>query len=76
MFKILDKLGSPNFWVTVASVLAVVGIAIMLLSLFSDNSVLMVLGTWLLAPLALGGLLLAVVVIPMLIWRNKRHRSD
>jgi uncharacterized membrane protein len=76
MSKILDKMGSPNLWITIASLLGVAGIALMFRGFFAGNDGLFRLGMWLLTPLLLGGIILIVVVIPILIRANRRDKKD
>ena len=76
MSKILDKLASPNLWVATASLVGVAGLALMLGGFFAGNDGLIHVGMWLLTPLLLGGIVLIVVVIPILIWANRRHKKD
>jgi len=58
----------PNLWVGIFAVLALAGIACLLTGHRSA-------GLWLLAPLLLGGILLVIVVIPILIRANRKHRD-
>ncbi len=76
MSKILDKLASPNFWVAIASLLGIAGIALMLVGGFIDDDGFVRFGMWLLMPLVLGAIILVVVVIPILIWANHKHKRD
>jgi hypothetical protein len=76
MSKILDKLASPNLWVAIASILGVAGIALMIAGFLTGSDGLIRVGMWLLVPLLLGGIVLVGVVIPILVWANRKHKKD
>ena len=65
--QLVDGLLSPNLWVAVFSVLAVAGIVC--LSCGQKT-----IGLWLLAPLVISGIIVIVVVIPILIRANRKHK--
>jgi uncharacterized membrane protein len=75
MSRLIDKLFSPNCWVLLASLLGIAGLVCVVTGFLSGNHVLMYAGMWLFAPLILGGVLLIVVVIPLLIVANRKHRQ-
>lgn len=58
----------PNLWVGIFAVLALAGVACLLMGYRN-------VGLWLLAPLLLGGLVLIAVIIPILIRVNRKHRN-
>lgn len=76
MCKILVKLASPNLWVAVASLLGAAGITTMMVGAIASSDRLIHLGMWLMLPLVLGSIILIAVVIPILVWANRRHKSD
>lgn len=67
--KFLNRLLWPNLWVGIFSLLGIAGI-ICLASGYRK------IGLWLLAPLWIGGVLLAVVIFPILIRANRKHRNE
>jgi hypothetical protein len=66
--KHLKSILSPNLWVGVFSLLTIVGLICIALGYKT-------VGLWLLAPLLVGGLILFVVVIPILIRENRKHKK-
>jgi hypothetical protein len=76
MSKILDKLFSPNFWVAIASLAAIVGVALVLVGFLTTKDGLIRIGMWLFAPLCFGAVLLVLVVTPFLLWANRKHKMD
>jgi hypothetical protein len=73
MSRILDRLLSPNFWVTIALVLGCTGIVCMIAGAVTENSLLTEIGMWLQTPLIICGFTLVRVVIPLLIIKNRRN---
>ena len=71
-----EKLLSPNIWVGVFCLLAVIGIGLQIASVVLELPTLRLVGLGFLAPLLLGGFLLIVVVIPILIVANMRHPKN
>ena len=67
--KRFDLLLAPNLWVGICSVLAVGGIVCLILGRKT-------LGLWLVAPLLIGGVILTIVVIPIVIRANRKHRKS
>lgn len=59
----------PNLWVGIFSVLALAGVVCLLTGYRNA-------GLWLLAPLLFGGLVLIIVIIPILIRANRKHRNS
>jgi hypothetical protein len=76
MSRLINKLLSPNFWVFIASLLGIGGLACVVIGFLTGNQVLMYAGMWLFAPLVLGGILLMVIVIPLLIIANQQNKRE
>lgn len=63
---------SPNFWVGVASVIAVCGLAVVVAGWCLGDQSVMKVGMWLLSPLIIGGVATVVVAVPVLILANRK----
>jgi hypothetical protein len=68
------SLKAPNFWVAVLSCMAMMGIAFVFAGRVLNRPSLYAIGMWLCVPLIVGGVLLCVVVIPILMIANRKHR--
>lgn len=66
--KLLTLALTPNLWVAIFCALA--GVALVCLALGATET-----GLWLLAPLLVMGILLALVLIPLLIRRNRKYSA-
>lgn len=75
MKKFIQHLLSPNAWVGVFSILAIVGISMSAIGLVAQVRQLTVIGLWLIAPLLIGGIVILLVVFPILIVNNRRQRK-
>ncbi len=71
----MNRLLSPDFWIAVSSLLGVVGIVLAITGIMGDIQWAKTAGLLLVAPIILGGFVLALVVIPILIIANRRHAS-
>ena len=71
----MDKLLSPNLWVLAATLSAVVGIGCIVAGWAGKSHLLLYTGIWLVAPLILGGAILALIVIPVLIVVNRKQKQ-
>jgi len=73
----MNRLLSPNIWVGIMSVLAIVGIALAAVGAFADLQWATTAVWFLISPIILAGVLLVVVGFPVLILANRKHvRSD
>ena len=70
-----SRLKSPNLWVLILSVLAVLGIVASVIGWAARVLWLRIVGAVMIAPIIIGGLILIVVVIPTLIVANRRMRK-
>jgi len=70
------SLKSPNTWVLLACIIAVLGIAALAIGWASQVSWFRWVGAALIAPIIMGGLVLIIVVIPILIVANRRMRKE
>lgn len=68
----MKRLLSPNFWVGILCVIALGGLACVVLGMINENDQLVTVGKWLIAPLVVGGILLVLIGIPILIQANRR----
>jgi len=68
----MKALKSADFWVGIASIAAIAGIACVVAGLVSANRSLTNVGLWLVGPLVVGGVFFVLVVIPLLIRANRR----
>jgi membrane protein YdbS with pleckstrin-like domain len=73
--RIRERLLSPNFWVAVFSLMAALGLLCAVMGSLLDNRFLQMIWPWLAAPIVVLGVILAVAVIPILIFSNWRHRQ-
>jgi Mn2+/Fe2+ NRAMP family transporter len=64
--KMIEQFKTPNFWVTIFSLLGILG----LISIACGKKEI---GLILLAPLFIGGILVMCVVFPILIFANRRN---
>jgi hypothetical protein len=76
MHWLIDKLFWPNCWVLLATLLSIVGLVCVVTGFLSGNHVLMRAGIWLCAPLLILGGVLLIVVIPLLIVANRKHKQQ
>ncbi len=70
-----NRLLAPNFWIAVFSVLGLIGLAFVVGGIVSGESKFVTIGQILIAPLVLGAIALVVVVIPILIYANRKHKG-
>ena len=73
--KFSQRLLAPEFWIGVFTLLAAVGLACVAISLATHEPVFFDIGLWLFAPLLVTGALLTLVVVPILIVLNRKHRK-
>lgn len=66
-------LKSPELWQLVLTIAAVAGIGCMIAGLFLENETLTHIGVWLMVPLLAGGVFLILVIIPILMWANRKR---
>ena len=66
--RLAKSLLAPNLWVGISCALAVAGIVCLSVGYRK-------IGLWLLAPLLVGGVIVVVVLIPILIRANRKHRN-
>lgn len=67
---------SPNFWVGIASVLALSGLGVVAAGWLRDDRIIMNIGMWMLSPLLICGVVAFIVVIPILIVANRRRPPE
>jgi hypothetical protein len=75
MSRLPQYLSSPNFWVGVSSVVAATGIALCTIGFAAGLNWLTTVGLWLVAPILIGGVFIALVVVPRLIAANRKQRK-
>lgn len=75
MRKLTQYLLAPNAWVGVFSILAVAGLLLCAVGVVAQSRQLMVVGLWLITPIVIGGVVIVLVVFPLLIAANRRHRK-
>ena len=76
MQKLTQYLLSPNAWVGVFSILAVVGLLLCAVGFVAQLRQLTVIGRWLIAPIVIGGVVIVLVVLPVLLVANRKQRRD
>ena len=76
MKKLIEAIKSPNCWVYLASLSGLFGIILTIIGTLANSSQLSHLGLILLLPLLIGGLFLIVVIFPMLVCLNRKHRDN
>jgi uncharacterized membrane protein len=69
----MNRLLSPNIWVGIFSMLAIVGIVLAAVGAFADLLWAKTAGWVLISPIILAGVLLVVVGFPVLILANRKH---
>ena len=75
MRRLSEHLLSSDFWVGCIAFLAVVGLLLCAVGFLAPSRRLVIIGLWFSAPLILSGIILLVVVIPILIVANWKHRK-
>jgi hypothetical protein len=75
MSRLIDKLLSPNLWILLVTLLAIAGEICMVTGFIIRSRPLTYAGMWLVAPLVLGGVLLLVIVTPIVIVADRRHKQ-
>ncbi len=63
---------SPNAYIGMASIVGLAGMTCVAAGLSTSNSTLSLIGIWVLGPVLIGGILLALIVIPLLARANRR----
>ena len=63
---------SPNAYIGLASTVGLAGMTCVVAGLSTSNRTLASIGIWLLGPVLVGGVLLALIVIPLLARANRR----
>ena len=76
MRKLFEKLLWPNLWFGVFSLLAFLGAICLLVGHFAGLPRLKIVGIWLGLPLVAGAVILVVVIIPILLFANRKHRKQ
>lgn len=71
MRRASDRLSSPNFWVGVVSLLAFVGLLVFVVGKVLGAPQLVIVGKGLVVPTLVVGAVIAIVVIPVLVIRNR-----
>jgi len=72
----MNRLLSLNFWVTIFSVLATLGVVLTFVGTLAKISWVRTAGFVLIAPLMIGGLAIALIVLPILVvvnWKRKQR---
>jgi hypothetical protein len=67
---------SPDFWVHAAALLAVGGLICVAAGLLIGNHGLVIAGEWMSVPIIVGAVLLTIIVIPLLIAANHKHKRQ
>ncbi|NLE37389.1 MAG: hypothetical protein GX621_05125 [Pirellulaceae bacterium] len=75
MKKLADYLLSPDAWVCVFSILAVVGLFLCAIGFFTQIRPLMVVGLWFISPILIGGVVIVFIVFPVLIVDNRKQHK-
>jgi hypothetical protein len=70
----LHDFKSPNFWVQIASIIAVCGLIVFVCGWIGQVAWMKLFGALLFTPLIVGGLILIGVVIPILIIANRNNK--
>lgn len=70
--KLLDRLLWPNMWIAVFAATALLGLLSIAVGLLVHVAWLSNLGIWLEIPILASGVILALVVIPILIYLNRK----
>jgi hypothetical protein len=70
---VFNLLVTPNFWVFVATLLAIAGQVCLVLGFLIADDALVKVGLWLFLPLISGALLIVFVVVPLLILHNRKR---
>jgi hypothetical protein len=76
MSKLAQYLLSPNAWVGIFSILALLGLLLCAIGFLSGVRQLMIIGLLLGTPLLIGGIVVLLVVIPLIIVSNWNERGD
>jgi hypothetical protein len=76
MSKARHLLASPNAWVAISSVLALLGGVLSWVGFLTGRNQLVRLGIWLMFPLLLGGIFLITVICPILMAANRKNRRN
>lgn len=71
-----NRLLAPNFWIAVFSILGLIGVGFVVAGTVSGEPRFVTIGQVLIAPLVLGAIALVVVVIPILIYANRKHKGE
>ncbi|MDA3961459.1 MAG: hypothetical protein PF961_11765 [Planctomycetota bacterium] len=69
----MRQLKSPNFWIGIACLLAVIGFSLLMIGWIRDDQLFREIGFWFLGPLLIGGVGIVVIVIPILIMANRKR---
>ena len=75
MIKWREEVLTPSWWANVFTVLGAVGFLFCVVGALGSIPVLVTIGFVLLVPLFAGGILLVLVVIPVLIWADRKKRG-
>lgn len=70
-----EYLLSPNAWVGACSILAVLGLLLCAVGFLAQNRQCMLIGLSLTTPILVGGIVLLLVVFPLLMLANRKHRK-
>lgn len=70
-----NRLLAPNFWVALFAIFGLIGLGFVVAGMVSGESKFVTIGQVLIAPLILGAVALVFVVIPILIYANRKHKG-
>lgn len=73
--NIMDKLKSPDRWVKLFSIAALLGLPFYFVGKFFDLEIIKKIGVILFIPLWLGGFITLIVIIPALIYKNYKNKK-
>jgi hypothetical protein len=71
----MDKLRSPNSWVKLFSIAALLGIPCYFVGKLFDLEIVKRIGVILFIPLWAGGFIILIVIIPVLIYKNYKNKK-
>ena len=71
----MNRLCSPNLWVAIACGSAVLGCMLAVSGTVGDVPILRTVGLALISPIVVGGLVLAIIVIPILVLANRKRNQ-